>query len=472
VFYKYLFRMKRKMTRKIFTLIVFLFLSLEVTYLRADEPAQTKTKRIFISDIHMNGSDSFNPSNHEYCPYGWFIKNQYKLKALLTQLSNDSSVNEVVILGDLFDGWIYPADFDATTGTGTHDKIFENVVSAYENEDVIDGFKALASAGRLTYVRGNHDMFLSDKILEEAIPGINICESGIFEEDGIVAEHGNRYSLYNAPNDFDHDGHALPMGYFTSRISATSSAVTGHVITTPEIFQNLQYILTEEQSDPKASQIDGDMTATGAEDFQNLLLAEEQHSSDHPQLNSGIHIPTTGVIFDLIYCYFCIKDKHRIGRFIMSGLDNFGASTDRHAVAHTYKNSNINWPSKELHVSVLEAILCEILGKEQKLFNIAKKVYMNPDVATDNRKVVIFGHTHLYTMQKYNNRIYVNDGSWIDTVDHCTYCETVYDTVKKTETVTLYSYDEDGKGGYVSNTVNSDIVYDIPSSSASSQKEM
>ncbi len=68
----------------------------------------TRTKKVFVSDIHMGDAKS-QAGVH---PYGWFRSNIPNLASFLTAQLNDSQVAEVVVLGDLFDEWVIPTDQD------------------------------------------------------------------------------------------------------------------------------------------------------------------------------------------------------------------------------------------------------------------------------------------------------------------------------------------------------------------------
>ena len=63
-----------------------------------------RTKRIFISDIHLGDDRSMSAPN----PYGCLKKNIPVLAQFLEDQRRATDVKEVVILGDLFDAWIIP----------------------------------------------------------------------------------------------------------------------------------------------------------------------------------------------------------------------------------------------------------------------------------------------------------------------------------------------------------------------------
>src|SRR5208283_4687856 len=71
-----------------------------------------KIKRIFVSDTHMGDSRSQRQTS-PYHPYGWLSENRQELFANFVRTVR-SHVDEVIILGDLFDEWICPAKLDPT----------------------------------------------------------------------------------------------------------------------------------------------------------------------------------------------------------------------------------------------------------------------------------------------------------------------------------------------------------------------
>jgi hypothetical protein len=179
-------------------------------------------KKIFISDIHMGDIRSFDGA----FPYGWFRANITHLKDFLIKQLGDKDVAEVVILGDLFDRWVIPADQDPLPD-------FQKIVAFDQNQPVITALKELAAKGKLTYIPGNHDMILSDaeltvnrNFMERAFDGIRYDphQNGKYSNGTIVGEHGNRYGLFNAPDKrIWTDGESsllLPIGYFMSRENA------------------------------------------------------------------------------------------------------------------------------------------------------------------------------------------------------------------------------------------------------------
>jgi hypothetical protein len=63
---------------------------------------------------------------------------------------------------------------------------------------------------------------------------------GEYTRDNILwAEHGHRYTLFNAPDIWSQAGSHLPLGFFISRLAASLSQETGVIYTTPEVLELL-----------------------------------------------------------------------------------------------------------------------------------------------------------------------------------------------------------------------------------------
>ena len=180
----------------------------------------TAKKKIFISDIHLGDAKSLKDEPHHY---GRFLTNIGHLSEFLNELLQSEEVAEVVILGDLFDRWVIPAEQDPLTS-------LEEIFNTRENLKVLEALRHLAEKVLLTYVPGNHDMilpnekeaeieqFMKSKIHE------NILYKQVYESGTIVGEHGHHYTLFNAPYPFPDDTlPSLPIGYFISRLEATKS---------------------------------------------------------------------------------------------------------------------------------------------------------------------------------------------------------------------------------------------------------
>jgi hypothetical protein len=76
-------------------------------------------------------------------PYSWFCGNRPgMLESFLNEYCNRSDVQEVVVLGDLFDEWVCPAEFPPTDPTGQSQAW--NIKGALRNKGVIEQLKVIA----------------------------------------------------------------------------------------------------------------------------------------------------------------------------------------------------------------------------------------------------------------------------------------------------------------------------------------
>ena len=103
-------------------------------------------KRIFISDLHMNTDESLTPATGNR--YGWIGPGRLQALAnFLKQIPRMGGVEEVVILGDLYDNWVCPATKDPA-------HFQEKIIKAKHNREVFDAlysepFEVESNAPRL-----------------------------------------------------------------------------------------------------------------------------------------------------------------------------------------------------------------------------------------------------------------------------------------------------------------------------------
>jgi len=373
--------------------------------------APSPDKRIFINDIHMGDERSMKPSPQHSYPYGWLNRNIIKLTNFLRNQLDAQDVGQVVILGDLFDQWIIPTDFDPL-------ERLDGICSNPANKGIINNLKALAGRSKLSYVPGNHDMSACPKdipivkeFIKATLPGINfICKddqpTGVYREGKLVAEHGNMYCLFNAPDTWTNPDLFLPLGYFISRVVAYKVAQTGQ----PENYLDVlcKFIL-KFKSKPNF--------------IHDLFLAVAEDAG----LNQNDKID-------------------------MGNISGFGPVITIDEVANKYMHLIQNWDNTHDKIDSMGAIEGDSLG----LLWAAYKVYLSTD---PDINIVIFGHTHAwknedpYPFLDENDQendssfpsqpckaIYANCGTWIDSTNLCTYVETEADEDNQRHYVRVKSY--------------------------------
>ena len=121
--------------------------------------------KIFISDLHLgDGSrtDDFN-RDRELIEFLDYV---------------ESKASELIIVGDLFELW----QSDLERVLFAHDKVIKRLLSLREKI-------------KLTYVIGNHDYIPFIRFIDSAL-GIELEYRNT--ENSIVAEHGNKYDIFNS----------------------------------------------------------------------------------------------------------------------------------------------------------------------------------------------------------------------------------------------------------------------------------
>ncbi|MEH1930587.1 metallophosphoesterase [Nostoc sp.] len=173
----------------------------------------SNNKIVVLSDIHI-GTNS---------PTNWYQQNFHEpyLSAILDYvINNAAAIQELVLLGDIFDFWTYPPDRLPPTCPDT--------LNANPNIFGINGklSQALtALEGRVTYVNGNHDMNITQSDLHQIQNSsgyqIKYCSDPIYYVQTptgkkIAFTHGHIFTLFNAP-DTKTQIAPLPVGFFITR---------------------------------------------------------------------------------------------------------------------------------------------------------------------------------------------------------------------------------------------------------------
>ena len=172
----------------------------------------SKNKIIVLSDIHIGDNT----------PTVWYQKEfhePYLTTVLDHIIQNADSIKELILLGDVVDFWTYPPNEKPPTFSQIIDKN-PNIFGA--NGKLSEVLTALE--GEVTYVHGNHDMNVTQEDLNQIQnPNykIKLSSSDIYfplgeENKKIVCTHGNRYTMFNAP-DTNTKFNPLPIGHFVTR---------------------------------------------------------------------------------------------------------------------------------------------------------------------------------------------------------------------------------------------------------------
>ncbi|MCK9205177.1 MAG: metallophosphoesterase [Bacteroidales bacterium] len=332
-----------------------------------------------ISDIHLG---EYRAVAENYC---WFSKNQVALIDLLDNVITGQQVRQLVILGDLFDGWVIPyrsSPFDSAAGVYSPREYFLSVANSPVNIPIINKFKEIASNSdiQLIYVPGNHDMLLTQSILEEIIPGViwkgNITGLGNYSPvDEMIMEHGHRFDFFNCPQPLVNAGHILPPGFFISRLQAA-----------------------------------------GLKEHHTNLLKEGF------AIKGSVEFKLAWTLaFEYVRAQFAMTVHPDSVNILMNGIDGYTNRFSFNGIRDMYAASiEDKWPATQTQnaVPVQMPVVMAILDGNMDMFFAASYEYMS-SVAPQKYKIVAFGHTHnpeikVYPSGKNYQGIYANTGSWVN----------------------------------------------------------
>jgi UDP-2,3-diacylglucosamine pyrophosphatase LpxH len=348
-----------------------------------------RNKLVFISDIHLNVAAN----------YSWMTQHIEPLADFLRELNSRADVAELIILGDLLDEWVAP--------TEVVPQDFAEVLATGVNAPVIGALQdiSLNSDMQVTYVTGNHDLLsfedANKAVIATTFPGMNIVSDypglGSYSKDQVLwAEHGHRYCLFNAPDIWSREGGHLPLGYFISRLAACKSAVTGEVITTPDI-------LAEALKLP-------------ASRLNELLDRNGQFGRGRAQKG---HLDDA-LVSAVFYAVAIWAGKGPLDQFLMDGLDGFRQDPMVMLIGHLYKDILSEWRDRQNIVIPATALVDDagvLNGAANLLLRMPERIrHLYPF----KPRIVLFGHTHRAELRRHPgffNSIYANTGTWIDGKD-------------------------------------------------------
>ena len=388
-------------------------------HLILDNDTTKRNSIVCISDIHMGDPRS---GALGYC---WFTDNAPALESLLDVVLTNPQVRQLVILGDMFDEWVVPyrlSPFDPQHGINNSRDYFLSIANAPTNINIINKLKTIASGGivQLIYVPGNHDMLLTQDVLQEIIPGISWQgdSTGLGHYSPLnemVMEHGHRYDFFNCPQPLSDSGHMLPPGYFISRLDA------------------------EGLMEQKGSKFKEAQAATGDAEF----------------------LTSWTVAYEYLRIKYSMTVAPDSANILMGGIDHYNAPFSFNGVRNKFAANIENvWPSTQSRngVPVTMPVLMAILDGSMDLSLAASYEFMQPQ-APRIFKIVVFGHTHnpilkVYPAGKQYTGIYANTGSWVN-AELCSKPVRTFVVIKPGEwtgsdldVVSLYQYNLDsGSGG-------------------------
>ncbi|MAT99885.1 MAG: hypothetical protein CL608_22315 [Anaerolineaceae bacterium] len=150
-----------------------------------------------------------------------------KLLSVL-HLARSNQIKDLVLLGDVFDNWVCPAEQVPPS--------YDEIMSA--NLEELDRLEQAVKKGiNVFYIHGNHDYDLPKALLENQVPGLQVIAA--YKSGRTHAEHGHLHTLFNNPDYLNDPGYGRPLGYYISRLYASS----GHAMSFSDIVSTLDDVI-------------------------------------------------------------------------------------------------------------------------------------------------------------------------------------------------------------------------------------
>ena len=317
-------------------------------------------KKIFISDVHVGGGKQGDLEQKYTYAWDWLTDDEtVNFKNFLYFLRTEyiDEIEEIILLGDLFDNWVIPYDITPLS--------IEAIIATPKNRPLVNELVKLSQIRPVYYVPGNHDMGATKAVMKAHFPQMIYCPEQ-YRSKAIVAEHGHRYALFNAPPSFSDNYFDIPLGFFISRIEATRKGLTNR--------GNRNY-------------------HTYLDDILEVLGPQKL-----PQSVFEAVLEETKLADDIDFVV-----RLDSGKIITINAEK---------VKERYKNIYEDW--SDALISRRRAVLAEL----DRLGPVADKV-----CAKTKAKVCVFGHSHKVAIDKdtwfVDDRIYANSGFWCGA--HCTF---------------------------------------------------
>ncbi|MBN2016704.1 MAG: metallophosphoesterase [Candidatus Cloacimonetes bacterium] len=357
----------------------------ETIDLVANADSLQRTSIVCISDVHMGDERAIDGG---YC---WFDENADALENFLDYVMNSPDVKQLVILGDLFDEWLVPyevAPFDSSINIHNSKDYFQAIANCPTNVEIFNKFRTIVNNGEieLIYVPGNHDMLLTQEILDGIIPNItwmgDVPGLGKYAPaNEIIMEHGHRYDLFNCPQSLVNPSHKLPPGYFISRLYAQ-----GMTIQPPN----------------------------------NLMESANQKGSF--EFFTGWTLAFLTVLSDFDMACPPLYDEI----IKMNGIDSYFEPFSFNGAYEMYADSIESLWQETQAVNEVPVPMSTAMGIFDGVELSGAPIYeyiINP--STKPYKIIAFGHSHkphimVYPTQSNYTSIYANSGSWVD-AEYCTH---------------------------------------------------
>jgi UDP-2,3-diacylglucosamine pyrophosphatase LpxH len=351
-------------------------------------------KRVYIADIHMNAGKGLKNSNQGH-PYEWLGPEEANRFAKFLEYLNipSTEVQEVIIIGDLMDNWVYPVNVEPPS--------LQSIISAPINKKIVQALRKLAKNEKIKvlYLPGNHDMGVTGELVAKNFPGPNnspgiifggtAFRNSIYRTSRLRAEHGSAHAMFNAPDPVNSPVNRLPLGYFISRVVATNARDTG---SSKRHYWRYADDLLEAFGPQRL----------GASVFEAVL--EEAGLNE----NTKIQMPKTN------------------GKAVPVTA---GQVKQKYAALYD------QWQEIKGAGIALKALMAEIGLLGRMADHLCKQGDTN---------IVVFGHSHDWELDKdtwfVEDRIYANCGTWCDDEKLCTWVESQKDRDKNRHYVRVMNW--------------------------------
>lgn len=322
-----------------------------------------------ISDIHMSNN----------AQYAWFRDQQAVfLSAMLNSAADNSRLDELLLLGDAFDLWVYPIQVPPCS--------FKDIIAVWDQpakgatNSVMEALeRCINNLPKVCYINGNHDM----QVTREQVEGISAGGKHLLwttpqaynQQYGgrLHVEHGHDVDMFNAPDNAPDTLNGMPLGYYISRLVAT--AAQPH-----DKWRKFETVLR----DFHATHLPG------------ARLGEEA------QLELGemlVHAIIDALMVDLFVAGDPVSDNTEIIFADPSRNVTIGQVKD------SYHSLLGRWDTGDLQQLLDNMLVCVIPNGLDWYANKLLK-------GEDPPQAVVFGHTHHGEQYIFGSGKYGNDGCW------------------------------------------------------------
>lgn len=183
------------------------------------------SRRVFISDIHLTNRQGIKEDENGVIlsdPHTLSVREVDKFQRFLLYLKKEiKGLDEIVIVGDFLDEWSVPLNQEPPT--------YDDILSAGHNKKIVDRINELLESGvDIKYIRGNHDMTVTQGVLNRHFvskPIVLVTEPFYDIDEIIRVQHGHMKDWLNCP--VPNDQELRPMGYILTRIKSMKNEYDG-----------------------------------------------------------------------------------------------------------------------------------------------------------------------------------------------------------------------------------------------------